>query len=71
VTGARLSTKKDRVCTRSQNLELKLSERCRYCFGGVLAGALGAGAAGLLAGDVAGLAGLGATLPAAGAATPD
>jgi len=42
-----------------------------YRFGGVLAGALGAGAAGLLAGDVPGLAGFGATLPAAGAATPD
>ena len=49
-------------------LELKRSERCRYCFGGVLAGAL---VVGLLAGDVAGFAGLGATLPAAGAATPD
>jgi len=40
-----------------------------YCFGGVLAGALGA--AGLVAGDVAGLTGFAAVLPAAGAATPD
>jgi hypothetical protein len=44
-------------------LELKLPERYRYFFGGVLAGA-----AGLVA---AGFAGLGAALPAAGAATPD
>src|SRR5882762_4092693 len=55
-----------------KNLEPKLSERCCYCFGGVLAGGLVAGAAaGLLGGDVPGLTGFGATLPAAGAATPD
>src|SRR5450631_4592950 len=50
------------------NLELKLSERCRYCFGGVVAGGLVAGAAGLLG---AGLTGLAGVLPAAGAGTPD
>jgi hypothetical protein len=55
----------------SKTLEPKLAERCRYCFGGVVAGGLVAGAAGLLPGDVPGLTGLGATLPAAGAATPD
>jgi hypothetical protein len=55
----------------SKTLEPKLAERCRYCFGGVVAGGLVAGAAGLLPGDVPGLTGLGATLPAAGGATPD
>src|ERR1700730_1684555 len=71
----RLSTKKrprlHAVLIVSKNSGLKRSERCRYCFGGVLAGGLVAGAAGLLPGDVPGLTGLGATLPAAGAGTPD
>jgi hypothetical protein len=43
-------------------LEPELPERCRYFFGGVLAGA---------AGLAAGFTGLGAVLPAGGAATPD
>lgn len=60
----KIKTKKDRVCTRSlrNNIELKLSGRCRYCFGGVVAGA---------AGLAAGFTGFTAVLPAAGAATPD
>ncbi len=74
--GARLSpgkTKKKTASTRGlkKNLEPKLSERCRYCFGGVVAGGLVAGAAGLLPGDVPGLTGLAGVLPAAGAGTPD
>src|ERR1700687_6082279 len=40
-----------------KNLELKLSERCRYCFGGVVAGGLVAGAGGLVAGAAGLLAG--------------
>lgn len=42
-----------------------------YCFGGVLAGGLVAGAAGFVPGVVAGRAGLWAVLPAGGAGTPD
>lgn len=41
-----------------------------YCFGGVLVGVFGAGAAGLVPG-ADGLAALGVALPAGGAGTPD
>src|SRR5258708_38711737 len=63
--------KRPRLHAALEKLEPKLPERGRYCFGGVVAGGLVAGAAGLMAGDVPGLTGLGATRPAAGAGTPD
>src|SRR5208337_2738186 len=59
LSGKKGKQNKDRVCTRSSrnNLELKLPARCRYCFGGVVAGGLVTGAAGLLVGTVAGFTG--------------
>jgi hypothetical protein len=73
-TGAKSRREKKTASARGlleNKSKVKLPERCRYCFGGVLAGAVGllaAGVAGLL---VAGFTGLGAVLDAAGAGTLD
>lgn len=73
-TGAKSRREKKTASARGlleNKLAVKLPERRRYCFGGVLVGAVGllvAGVEGLL---VAGFTGLGAALDAAGAGTPD
>jgi hypothetical protein len=64
-----LTRKRPRL--RAALINNQFSKRCRYCFGGVLVGALVAGVVDFVLVLDAGLTGLAALLPAAGAGTPD